>query len=387
MGAVVSPQASRAAAVRILERLDARAFAGADPYDALNARRLPAFAMSTKRGRQLVTQVVKRSPFELRGVLGVPAGVSPYTLGHVLSACSRLAPHGALPSAHEVAGRASALLGDLALAGFSGTCWGYHFDVQTRFFFYAKTTPNVIATAFAAKGLAEATACGLVDGRKAVLGACEFILRDLPRVRDDVGQSFGYIPTSDTIVHNANMLAALVLTLGAQLGGDDRLLGEAIAAARFTVAHQRADGSWPYSEQADGRWVDGFHTGFVLEGLHAVATASGDTQLQDALGRGLAYYLERLFDPDGAPRYYDTRALPYDALSAAQGIEALGLFAGHDERSRAVRGLLTQWTLRRLLADDGRVAYRITKRGTDWREYPRWSSAPMCAALASDAED
>ena len=42
----------------------------------------------------------------------------------------------------------------------------------------------------------------------------------------------------------------------------------------------------------------------------------------------MSYYVERFFDPDGAPRYYDTRPLPYDVLSAAEGIEVLTTLRG-----------------------------------------------------------
>jgi hypothetical protein len=385
VGVVASRQASREAAARILERLEAHGFAGADPYDALNAARVPARVMSTKRGRQLVTQAVKRSPVELRRLLGVPTGISAYTLGHVLSACSRLSSGGTLPDASRLACRVADLLRGLALPGFSGACWGYHFDVQTRFFFYAKTAPNVIATAFAVKGLWEATEAGLLDASAQVMSACDFILSDLPRAQSGDGQSFGYIPTSDTVVHNANMLAALVLVLGVRAGAQGVLVQEALRAARFVVSHQRDDGAWPYSERTDGRWVDGFHTGFVLEGLNAVAVATEDAELGASVQRGLNYYLDHFVGAQGEPNYYDDRALPYDALSTAEGIEVLGLFAGN-VGAREARERLTAWALENMVAADGRVAYRVTARGTDWREYPRWSAAPMCSALASVGE-
>jgi len=376
-------QGPRAAALRILGRLDADHYAGADPYDALNASRVPSWAVSGKLGRQLVTQVVKRSPWDLRRVLGVRPAVSAYTLGHALTAQSRLSDDTLTMEMRHSAARTAELLGSLSLPGYSGHCWGYHFDVQTRFFFYAKTTPNVISTAFAAKGLAEATEAGLIDGREAVLGACDFILKDLPRVRDGRGQSFGYLPTSDIVVHNANMLAALVLTEGARLGGREHLIDEAVAAARFTVAHQRTDGSWPYSEQGDGRWVDGFHTGFVLEGLDAVMRATGDEVIGRALQNGLSYYIAHFFGPNGEPRYYADRAFPYDALSAAQAMEVLAQLSDRDERCREVLSQVVRWTLDHLVDDQGRVAYRVTRRGTDWREFPRWAGGPVCSALAT----
>jgi hypothetical protein len=369
-------------ATRILESLERTGYSGWDPYDALNGTRWPRWMVRTRRGRQLATQLVKRSPIELRRVVGVPQGVSAYTLGHVLSAQARLSRRGVLPDAKTQVAETLRMLDALSLPGWSGPCWGYHFDVQTRFFFYDASTPNVIVTAFAAKGMSEVTEAGLADCTDRLAGVAEFVLADLPRVRDERGQSIGYIPTSSTVVHNANMLAAATLVAAGRITGAPGLLKEALLCARYTAAHQRSDGAWPYSEQADGRWVDGFHTGFVLEGMHAVARASDDTELLSATAAGLNYYIENLFDQSGAPRYTDGHALPYDALSAAEAIEVLRVLADMDQRALAPAERVAHWALDNLLSANGSVAYRKTAWRTDAREYPRWSAAPMCSALA-----
>jgi hypothetical protein len=224
------------------------------------------------------------------------------------------------------------------------------------------------------------------------------------------------VPGETAVVHNANMLAALVLCEAAAIVGAEApaeqaapagaappaaavaptdaatWIGEALACARFTAARQSADGSWPYSEEANGRWVDGFHTGFVLDGLAAVVRATGDEQLRAALLRGLRFYVAQLFGPDGAPKYYPSHALPYDALSAAQGVETLhvalrgaahlvGGAAPGGGPAQAVPGQI-DWIRRHLIRPGGKVAYQVHRRWTDHREFPRWSSAPLMSALA-----
>ena len=75
---------------RALERWgSARGWRGPDPYDALNARRLPRFARRSPLALRAVTQAVKRSPLNLRPLLGIPDGLSAATLAHVISAYAR----------------------------------------------------------------------------------------------------------------------------------------------------------------------------------------------------------------------------------------------------------------------------------------------------------
>jgi hypothetical protein len=365
----------------ILERLESRDFAGWDPYDGLNARRAPRWAVSSHRRQQIFAQVLKRSPDAARAALGVPKAVSAYTLGHVLMAYARLHAAGLLPDARARAQRVTAMLADASLPGWSGACWGYHFDVRTRFGGYDGHTPNAIVTSFVAKGVAEATRAGLIDGQELLAGACAFITQDLARIRDDRGLCFLYTPDATGIVHNANALCAQVLMLGAEIAGlptrDD-----AVASARHTASYQRPDGAWEYAEQSNGRWVDSFHTGFVLESLHAVAVAAGDQPLRDAVRRGMAYYVERFFGSNGAPGYYDAKPLPYDVLSAAEGIEVLTTLRDVDVRADDVCDRLVLWTFANLVDDSGRVAYRKGRITTDRREFPRWSGAPLCSAMA-----
>lgn len=375
-------------AATILRRLAARGFAGADPYDGLSAARIPDRLLRRPLARRVLTQVVKRSPLPLQRPLGIPAGVDMYTCGHALLAAARLEP----PALDErqrrdLCARLFAALrsGTLAAApnealGASGRAgWGYHFPVHTRFFTYGPGTPNVIVTAFVVKGLSAMTRAGLGDARAEIAGAVRFVLEGLPRRVDESGQCFGYLPGESAVVHNANLLAALVLCEAAELCSVDSWLDEAVAAARFTVARQAPDGSWPYSEEARGRWVDGFHTGFVLEGLARVLRARPDADVQASLERGLTYYVAQLFGPRGEPKYHPERPLPFDALSAAQGVETLQV--AFPRAATAVPCQL-DWIRFNLVRPDGRVAYQVHRGWTDWREFPRWASAPLASALA-----
>jgi hypothetical protein len=396
LGTETETQWARRAALAIWDRLTASDYAGWDPYDALNARFLPSGLKNARFVRRALTQAVKRTPLSLQPLLGVRREADAYTLGHVLLAGTRLAIAEGQPSRlREVCEQVVARLRTMAVAEDGQLAWGYHFPVHTRFFSYVPPTPNLIVTAFVVKGMAAATRSGLVDCGTEILGATEFVLHGLPRVADGTGHCIGYVPNETTVVHNANMLAALVLCEAADVVNTDRQLGSAalaqpsqwldaaLACARFTAARQATDGSWPYSEESYGRWVDGFHTGFVLEGMVRVILATGDDELRRSFHRGVRYYVAQFFGPEGEPKYYPQKPYPFDALSAAQGVETLHVAVG-GHAARAVPGQI-DWIRRHLVGSDGRVTYQVHRGWSDRREFPRWSSAPLMSALAGVA--
>ncbi len=212
--------------------------------------------------RRALTQAVKRSPVPLQPVIGVKKETDAYTLGHALVAAARLSGAPAAGAA-QTAARASAPrrrptpprsnAGRAMSSPSSRTCapspiesgsriaWGYHFAVHTRFFSYVPPTPNLIVTAFVSKGLAAVTRAGLADCSAELRGAVAFILEGLPSVTDDTGQCIGYVPGEKAVVHNANMLAALVLCEAAELLPEAAAAGAlARRGARVRAVHRRA---------------------------------------------------------------------------------------------------------------------------------------------------
>lgn len=383
---IVRPALSHASAASraIWNRLEEGGFGGHDPYDAMASGGIPARLCLSVMSRRLATQLVKRCPVSLQPVLRIPKAVSAYTLGHALIAVARSVRNGMMAT-----GRGRAVCGDLlsqlqeqSAKGYPGLSWGYHFPFNSRFAAYPVDMPNIIVTAFVAKGMAEVTRCGLTDCGEELGCICDFVLHGLPRETTDAGQRFGYLPSYGGSIHNANALAALVLAETGVLRHRSDLVQEADRAADDVVAHQRTDGSWPYSEDPEGNWVDGFHTGFVLDGVRTVADATGSDRLKHAVEHGMRFYLANLFGPDGEPYYTPQGRYPLDALAAAQAIETLGWARRSAPQADVILARVVEWALRHMVSTDGRVAYQVHRVYTDWRQFPRWSLAPMCSALA-----
>jgi hypothetical protein len=340
--------------------------------------------------RRLVIQLAKRSPVDLSRPLGVPVGENANTIAHVLSAYARSAAAGLDEAGFDGERRTEWALDRLEALrspGFDQPCWGYHFDVETRFFFYSRETPNTIATAFAGLALIEAAeARGSDRARELAEGVGEFFLRRIERTPDPAGGDgafFGYFPGDRTPIHNASMLAASVLARLHSLGGREDFADAARGAVAFALDHQRPDGSWPYAEGEAGGWIDNFHTGYVLDALLRCGRALGDERAIAAWRRGLAFFRERLFEPDGAPRFTTERAHPVDGQCVAQSIETFALGSGlHPELLDDAR-LVLAYGLERMRRSDGAFAFQRHRTFVNRAPHVRWVEAPMLSALVS----
>ena len=251
---VTDAERARQAAVRLERWGVSRGWRGADPYDGLNATVLCSVLPGRSLALRVLTQAVKRSPINLRAALRIPPGLSAATLAHVISAYSR--------NCFLPAGEARAKLRycidqliELRLPRFVEPCWAYHFDVQTRVFFYPRTDPNAIATAFAGLGLLDAyELAGEEPAGELALATGDFFMRHVPQTPapeagTGLGAFFGYLEGDRTPIHNASMLiCALLARLGRAFARED-FLSAAGAGVAYTVACQRSDGSWPYGEQ------------------------------------------------------------------------------------------------------------------------------------------
>ena len=365
-----------------IERLDrwgsSRGWRGSDPYDGLNAPRLAALRRC-RWGRRALIQLVKRSPIDLRGPLGIPPDEDAAALGQVLSAYVRLSPNGASAARIEPL---VARLQRLASRAFPEPCWGYHFDVETRFFFYPRRSPNTIATAFVALALLDAhAATGDPTLLELAAGAGEFFIRRVPQTEAEPGAYFGYLPGDRTPIHNANALVASLLAgLGERTGRDD-FSSAAAAALTYTLARQRSDGSWPYAEARGGRFVDGFHTGYVLDSLHR-CLAAGDRRAGPAYERGLAFYSERLFLEDGTPKYFADSVYPIDCQCAAQGIRSFSLASRQAPAWLRRAWRVYDFAMRWMRRADGAFIFQRRRLWANRVAHVRWAQAPMLEALA-----
>ena len=226
--------------------------------------------------------------------------------------------------------------------------------------------------------------CGDEKYRDAAASSADFILIDLHRTEGETGFCFSYTPIDQTTIHNASMLGAALLARLSSVGvGNSLLADEADKAMTYSIDLQREDGSWPHGEALRNRWIDSYHTGYNLMGLHDYQHTLKSDHGKSALAKGYTYYLNTYFTEEGYVKYYHDKPYPYDAHAAAYAVMALSHLSYLDEvRSLEIRARV----LDRVLDDfwDERRScfiYKITAHGKNRINYIRWVQMWMYYAL------
>jgi hypothetical protein len=374
----------RSGNLSVLARLEAWGrgcgWAGPDPYEGLNSG-LGGLAPG-RRGRQAVTQVYKRLPFEPPWPLRAPRRANAKALALVLSGYA--SPAGSeLPGAAEHLERLPRTLERMNLLTDTAG-WGYHFDVQTRNISYSAATPNAIATCFVIQGLCDAYETTGADlPARLALSARPFLLSLMTHSADHGGY-FSYVPGGAPLIHNANLLVCGSLARLHALEPYAAARDATERALETTLSLTRPDGLWPYGESPSYGWLDNFHTAYCLDGLRGVAAVFGLGV--DALAAGMEAWRERFIEGDGWARYFPDRHFPLETHCSASSIDLLCRVSSTSDsawhRNLALR--LAESAIRELwLEDEGRFAFKRTRWGLNRREFMRWTNAPMFCALAS----
>ena len=363
-----------------------------DYADILTSPLIRALTFGGHFAQRVAIQFGKRFPFNVRAMLGIPPHVSSQTLALLCSAEAwQYAAEWPGTSWDKVRDAADAVRAD-RLGGEAGPLWGMKLHYASRFVQASPTTPNLFQTSNAIHALLDAFQVTGIDAyaqtAEAAATACveRFGIVELERTAS--GAAFcRYYPGMEAPVYNVNALLAAALWRLSGLG-----IGRAVHAQRaesllrFVLAGQRADGAWPYAAHPAGRWVDGYHTGYVLEALGYLRRDGADPRVEAALERGAIYFRERLIDSDGCPKYFDHARYPIDVQNCAQAIQTIARLqpTGGLDRAflrRTVICVVEQLFLRDPTGHGGYFAATRRRWFTNRTPYVRWGLAPMVLAL------
>ncbi len=369
--------------LKLKEYCENEQFKGWDPYDGLNSKVFQFLRLNKVQFFRLAwIQLFKRNPMNLRTLLAVPKEHNPKGLGLFLTGYCNLYKNNPKKEYLEQINFLATELIKLKTSGFSGACWGYNFDWQSRAFFLPKGTPTVVATTFIASALLDA-----YDVTKntlyydVALSSADFILIDLNRTQKEKGFIFSYSPFDETCVYNASLLGSKLLARIYSYTKDKSLLEVARGSVTACANVQRDDGAWIYGELAIQNWVDSFHTGYNIECISDYQQYSGDISFQKHINKGLVYYLNNFFLEDGTPKYYDNKTYPVDIHAPAQLIATLYRVYGLKENKVLVDKVL-DWTIKNMQDKKGYFYYQL-KQGVSSRiPYMRWAEAWMFYALS-----
>jgi hypothetical protein len=358
-------------------------WAGYDPYDALNSRLIEKFPILNSRiPRIAMTQALKISPVNLRGLLGIPKSQNPKALALFLSSFLIL-PSEQLLDREELIKNTIRLIAAKRSQDISYWCWGYSFPWQTRKEMIPAAAPNLVCTTFVASALLDAYE---ETGNSACLqmaaSAAEYIVDKLFWTKGTTA-SFSYPQAGLTSqIHNANFLAAALLCRISKHTSEKRFLQPALKAARCSAAKQQADGSWNYGEAQSQQWVDNFHTGYNLRALRAIDDYRGTTEFEGCVRTGFRFYRDHFFCEGGAVRYFHDRAYPVDIHCIAESIITLLTLKDLDPKNTDLARSIFQWALNHMWDNAGFFYYRVTRFGKIRTSYMRWSQAWMVLAMS-----
>jgi len=263
--------------------------------------------------------------------------------------------------------------------GYSGPCWGYDFDWQSRAAFVPAYTPTVVNSAFIGHALLDAAElAGNEEAEQLALPIADFIVRDLNRKHENGGICFSYTPNDSNFVHNANLLGASLLIRIFEHTGREDLKSLALSSLKYSMNHQHADGSWAYAETNFQRWIDSFHTGFNLQAIRCFLKAGMAEEYREKYDKGVRFYAENFFGADGMPKYYHNRTYPIDIHCPAQ---AVVFFSGEGEEYKALTDSVLGWMIDHMWNPKGYFNFRKTRWITNRIPYMRWSQAWALHAL------
>ncbi|MGA7448999.1 MAG: hypothetical protein WBQ43_00340 [Terriglobales bacterium] len=363
--------------------LEENDYRGYDTFDGLSARFVRPLTFEKKLLRTVLLQGVRRFPLNLRPVLGIRKERSSKGMGFLARGFMRLHKTIGNQMWADKAEFALQWLIENRLPGYSGACWGNHFDYQSRGFYLPKGVPTVVWTSLIGHAFLDAyDHFGETRYLQVAASACEHIVRDLQAFPDGKGVCITYVPGMNSKVHNANTLGASLLSRTYSHTRNESYRELAQKAMEYTAQHQRSDSSWFYGEQANLHWVDNFHTAYVLDCFKYYADSTGDDCFDRNMMSGYEYWKRTFFLPDGTPRYYDHKTLPLDIQCCSQAIDTLVFFSDRDSESLSLALIVAQWTIKNMQDRSGYFYYR---RYSPWlvNKTPtlHWGQATMLCAL------
>ncbi len=389
----VSHKSCEEALYKLLRYCRSQSWAGYDPYDALNSPLARAVGRGGKLGRTLMIQAVKRAPINLRPLLGIKKDLNPKAVALAARAVSLLAKTGGtllnplrVNSAEDLKQDFDFLMGSLTKlrnGRYTEACWGYNFDWQSRAFFAPRGTPNVVCTVFAAHAYLDwFDATQDERALETAKSSCRFLLDVLNRTSSEEGHCFSYTPLDSARVHNVNLLAAELLARCYGIDQQDEYFEAARRAVDFTVARQRADGSWPYGESSSQQWIDSFHTGFIIVSLKNIIKWLGVNDWQSNLFRGYEFYRDRFFLADFTPKYYHNKLHPVDIHAAAQAVITFVEMKDLMPEASLKATCSARWAIERMQDPAGFFYFQRQRFYTIKIPYMRWGQAWMLYALS-----
>jgi len=384
----IDPLDACKSAIRYARQFD---FAGYNKHDALNSPLLSRLTFGNRFLRLAMTQAVMRAPINLRSMLGVPRTKNPKGLALFAMSALDLFRVTGDEEWHDLAIELLDCLRKHACHDFPGLSWGYPYSWQDVGFFAPRDFPNRVVTCFVAQAFLSAwDLLGRDEDIHVAEQACDFLLESPKRLfESDDMLCLSYVPDERVtwVVMDVSALVSAVIARTAAATDRAEHLGDARRLMQYVVDKQTDYAAWYYSEPPGDSHIthDNYHTGFILDAILDYSQATGDNRFMSAYDTGLQFYEDRLFEPNGAPKWMDDKSYPYDIHGAAQGILTFSRAAERHPARLETAFRISDWTLAHLYDARGFFYYQQRRFYTKRFNLLRWCNGWMARGLASFA--
>ena len=271
---------------------------------------------------------------------------------------------------------------------FKEYCWGYPFDWVWRGGTIKRQTPLITTTPYAYEAFLQVYELNPRGEWREVLESiarhARFDIKDFKT--SEAASSCSYTPFGEGGVINAAAYRAFLLTSASRVFSNDDYWRVAERNLNFVLENQNRDGSWYYAVDGVRDFVDHFHTCFVMKALAKIQSLTGDEACEEALLKGVNYYLNNLFADDGLPKPFSKapRLTVYkrELYDCAECINLCLLLRNRFPQLEATLKTVVAAILRDWVKPDG--SFRSRKLYLGWDNVPmhRWGQSQMFRSLA-----
>jgi hypothetical protein len=190
--------------------------------------------------------------------------------------------------------------------------------------------------------------------------SAKYFIEEHPKDIENGYVYFYYDHTLKDKIYNASVVISSFLYALGQFKNDKEYIQYGRSGMQILEIAQNADGSWFYGEKKYGKYVDNFHTAFLLTALLDSTVLNGNNILKKVFDKGVEFYKSTLFkridENSIQPLHFYTKYLPtnstiiqkVDIRDCANSIIFFSKLAIIDKENLNSAYKILNWTLRNM---------------------------------------
>ncbi|WP_321417424.1 hypothetical protein [uncultured Desulfobacter sp.] len=268
----------------------------------------------------------------------------------------------------------------------SGLGWGYPYEWITPWGKYPAGTPFITVTPYCFDVILKLFEITNEEKYLTVLKhIAKYAAYDLNETNiSNFETACSYGPIDHSTVINANTYRAALLLTAYKLFDIIEYKEKAERNINFVLSNQLENGSWYYAP--DSRFIDNFHTCFVLKNLYKSYKILNKKSILDCILNGHRYYRTSMFRDDGTPIHFTKIKNPkfrkIEMYDYAEGISLGVLLRDEIEGSYQLSMRLAIDLINNFQLNEGYFVTRVSTFGKKNNvPYLRWPQAQLFFSL------